>query len=118
MTLLAGILAAATLLALPRAAQASYHPEERDCKELCLTSFHWCSMGIGDDSGLSGCSYPENAYPKHDRQEGVNPAMLLLHKNYTITWKNASPKYPMRIQWSFPTLDSDYDVANQWETSK
>ena len=70
---------------------------QRDCDELCLTSFHWCSMETRNDAGLSGCTYPEDAYPYHDRQKPSNSAMPVLYKNYTVTWKNSKPAIPMRI---------------------
>ena len=123
MTLLATLLATASLLLSfpPTVCADGYDATQRDCDGLCLTSFHCCSTKSGYDVGLSGCTYPEDAYPYFDRQGASSPAMLVLHKNYTVTWKNARPDIPVRIMWGFSVFETPRDdrslVKDHWDTS-
>ncbi|CAM1500809.1 Fc.00g099710.m01.CDS01 [Cosmosporella sp. VM-42] len=71
------------------------------CKEglLCVTSFTWCNRYGADAS--PGCSFPENTYPYWTRNEYQNPALVLWNKEYTLSWQNANPEYPVLVRWLF-----------------
>ena len=47
----------------------------------------------------------------------VHPALLLRRSDYNVSWKNADPNYPVRVQWCFDTGDS-YTVICPWEKSE
>lgn len=72
------------------------------CKQgdaICVTSFRWCSSNAQDTS--KGCSFPENTYPYYNREEGMNPALVLWDEEYNLTWASADPDYPVLVNWGF-----------------
>ncbi|KAH8733908.1 hypothetical protein BGZ61DRAFT_167882 [Ilyonectria robusta] len=72
------------------------------CKQgdaICVTSFRWCSSNDQDTS--KGCSFPENTYPYYNREEGMNPALVLWDEKYNLSWASADPDYPVLVNWRF-----------------
>ncbi|CAJ2500441.1 Uu.00g032940.m01.CDS01 [Anthostomella pinea] len=92
---------------------SAFDPTTRDCESICLTSFRWCSTLHSAD----GCTYPADSYPYYDREEGSNPAMLVMSKSYNITWKNAVPNTPVRIRWMFTNATEASFVGVKGDTT-
>ena len=97
-------LVALGLAVLPSSA---FDPKERDCGGgICLTSFRWC-QDDGKSEAVSNCQWPEKTRPLHS---SVPIAVIDTSQVYTITWKNADPKYPVSIDWRVRDGHNDWSV--------
>ncbi|KAI0850650.1 hypothetical protein F5Y00DRAFT_260524 [Daldinia vernicosa] len=79
-----------------------WDPSQRDCPDntlLCLTSFKWCGPYM--TGYMSGCYYPDGAYPGSSNPQALDYALVIENKNYTISWKldKRRANVPVRVRW-------------------